>query len=163
MIAGIRAHSSSFACGDRPPRLAGAAFSAGLDHAMPLDQAMPRVLATAFTGNRRAAAVARAAATFFGIGVLQHPAFGFGVERLLAEQPALFADLRLKRAVARGPHTSPPVAAAVNAPQAARRRRVKSWYEFTPWRWPTRLTQAPRCRPSSTIRVSSAALQRRRR
>jgi hypothetical protein len=48
--------------------------------------------------------VARAAAIFFGIGVLQRLAQDFGLERLLAEQAVQFADLLLKRAVVRGRH-----------------------------------------------------------
>jgi len=46
--------------------------------------------------------VARAAAIFFGIGVLQRLAQDLGLERLLAEQPVQVADLLLKRAVVGG-------------------------------------------------------------
>jgi hypothetical protein len=79
-----------------------------------------------------------------------------------------FADLLLKRAVVRGRHVEAvprpsPAAAAVKAPWAASRRQVESWFGFTRRRRATRLTEAPGSRLSSTIRISSAALQRRRR
>jgi hypothetical protein len=48
--------------------------------------------------------VARAAAIFFGIGVLQRRAQDLGLERLLAELAVQFADLLLKRAIIRGRH-----------------------------------------------------------
>ena len=40
---------------------------------------------------------------------------------------------------------------------------MKSWFGLTPWRRATRLTEAPGSRLSSTSRIFSAALQRRRR
>ena len=39
---------------------------------------------------------------------------------------------------------------------------MKSWFGFTPWRRATRLTEAPGSWLSSTMRIFSAALQRRR-
>jgi hypothetical protein len=98
MIALIRASNSSSGAGGRPRRRAGAGFGSRLD------RATPSVLAAAFTGNRRAATVARAAAVFFGIGALQRLAQDLGLERLLAEQAVQFADLLLKRAIVGGRH-----------------------------------------------------------
>lgn len=80
------------------PRRNGAVF------ACRRERVVPRVLAAAFSGSRRAEAVACTATISFGAGVVQRFTQDLSFERLLAKQSMQLGDLHLKRVVVGGQH-----------------------------------------------------------
>jgi hypothetical protein len=135
----IRCRRSSCGKDGLPWRPGGAALSGG---ARP-NRATLSVSATAFIGNRPAAARARAAAIFFGLDLLEGFLEVLDLGRLLAEQAVELADLLPQRPALGGRDQF--LARSGGRVGTLGRQPVpgEKLVGFTPCRRATRLTEAP--------------------